>query len=435
MTVWKEFLKFLDDRINFFGAQYRTLGIVGILNYLSAYLIFYYLGILENSILRLIGLLLLFPLVFVKYWPTEVKKYLNLYWFLALLYCFPFFGTYMILENHVSIGWLMNIFTGFFWLILLTDWMIFVILMPFGILLGYLAFLASGQEIIIESSFEQISLAACLYVYTIIIGLLFSRSHERSHQDKLNTMKVLAGSIAHELRTPLSAMMMGVQNLGRFLPLYREGYDQAREANLPIPKITPREEQYLSKLPENLYTVSQNAHTMITMLLTNLSNGRAEKKLEPCSMAHCVREALETYPLSEDERTLIHWEDSEDAAKNFNFLGHKEMMKHVLFNLLKNALYAMAAVGKGEVFITVKPAGNGRGKKFNQLVFKDTGPGMPPEVLRHIFDRFYTRTEHGSGIGLAFCQSVLQSFGGEITCDSEQGKHTTFTISLPVEKP
>jgi signal transduction histidine kinase len=306
--------------------------------------------------------------------------------------------------------------------------------MSFGILLGYLAFIVSGQEIVIESSFEQIRLAVCLYVYTIIIGLFFSRSHERNHQDKLNTMKVLAGSIAHELRTPLSAMMMGVQNLARLLPIYREGYGQARQANLPIPKLTPREEQYLSKLPENLYTVSQNAHTMITMLLTNLSNSGTEKKLEPCSMAHCVREALETYPLSEDERALIHWEDAEDSANDFTFLGHKELMKHVLFNLLKNALYAIAAAGKGEVFMTIKPAEEGKGKKLHQFIFKDTGSGMSSEVLRHIFDRFYTKTEHGSGIGLAFCQSVIQSFGGEIACDSAQGQHTTFTISLPVEK-
>lgn len=74
-----------------------------------------------------------------------------------------------------------------------------------------------------------------------------------------------------------------------------------------------------------------------------------------------------------------------------------------------------------------------RTQKINQFVFKDTGPGMSSEVLRHIFDRFYTKTEHGSGIGLAFCQSVIQSFGGEMTCASEQDQHTTFTISLPVQ--
>jgi signal transduction histidine kinase len=203
-------------------------------------------------------------------------------------------------------------------------------------------------------------------------------------------------------------MMMGVQNLKRLFPAYQDLYTRAKAADFPMQQITPREEQYLSKLPENLYTVSQNAHTMITMLLTNLSNGNLEKKLEPCSMTHCVREALETYPLSEDERPLIHWEDAQDSAKDFTFSGHKELMKHVLFNLLKNALYAIAAVGKGEIFITIKPAEGGKGKKFNQLVFKDTGPGMSSEVLRHIFDRFYTKTEHGSGIGLAFCQSVFK---------------------------
>jgi len=143
-------------------------------------------------------------------------------------------------------------------------------------------------------------------------------------------------------------------------------------------------------------------------------------------MKMCVAEALKTYPFSAHERTRLHWEDAAD----FPFLGHKEFTKHVLFNLLKNALYAVASAGKGEIFITIEPATNSKGK--NRLIFKDTGSGIPPENLRHIFDRFYTKKEHGAGIGLAFCQSVIQGFGGEITCTSNLGEYTTFTISLPV---
>jgi signal transduction histidine kinase len=105
-----------------------------------------------------------------------------------------------------------------------------------------------------------------------------------------------------------------------------------------------------------------------------------------------------------------------------------------LFNLFKNALHAIAIAGKGEIFISIEPANPSSGKKHNQLIFKDTGPGISPDNLRHIFDRFYTKTEHGTGIGLAFCQSVMQRLGGQITCTSRQGEHTTFTLSFPVLK-
>ena len=106
-------------------------------------------------------------------------------------------------------------------------------------------------------------------------------------------------------------------------------------------------------------------------------------------------------------------------------------MKHVIFNLLKNALYAIASTGKGEIFLSII---SGKKGAANRLVFKDTGPGIPPEHLRHIFDRFYTKTEHGSGIGLAFCQSVIQSFEGNISCLSSLGEHTTFTLSFPSQQ-
>lgn len=433
MSLWDKFLKFLDKKIDTFGAQYKAYGIFGVINYSSSYFVLYYFGTLESGILRLFAVILCLPLVFTKYWPTKAKKYLNLYWFITLLYCLPFFGTYMLLKDHVSLEWLMNVPTGLFLLVLLVDWATFIILLLLGIILGYLAFVVSGQEIIMEVSPSIISLAAYIYCYAIIIGLIFSRSHERTHQQKIQTMKMLAGSIAHELRTPLSAMMMSGRALAKILPAYKEAYAKAKSAGLLEQTVDSDQERYLAGLPQNLQTASQNAHTMITILLTNLNEGTADQKIEPCSMALCVEEALRAYPFSPDERRLVHWQDDGDVPKDFSFLGHKELMKHVLFNLLKNALYAINSAGKGKIFITIEPGVNARGKKINQLIVKDTGPGIPSEYLGHIFDRFYTKTEHGTGIGLAFCQSVIQSFGGEITCTSCLGEQTRFTVSFPVK--
>lgn len=435
MVFLDQILGVLDKRVEKFGAQYKNFGFFGIINFpLSYFIMFYYLGTHEIAITRLIAFLLCIPLIFIEYFPVKLKKYLNLYWFLTLLYSLPIFGTYILLENHLSAEWLMNISLGLFLLILLVDWMIFIILLLLGILLGYLLFIASGESIVIYRNIEEISLLSCLYsyFYAIIIGLIFSRSHERSHQEKIHTMKMIAGSIAHELRTPLSAMMMSGRALGRILPAYQAGYNKAKAANLLEQTIDSDQETYLANLPQNMQAVSQNAHTMITILLTNLNEGTADKKLETCSMALCVEESLKTYPFSPDERRLVHWQYKGDAPTDFSFLGHKELMKHVLFNLFKNALYAINSTGKGEIFITIVPGGEN--EKINQLIFKDTGSGIPSKYLRHIFDRFYTKTEHGTGIGLAFCQSVVQSFGGEIKCTSRQGEHATFTISLPVLK-
>jgi signal transduction histidine kinase len=73
------------------------------------------------------------------------------------------------------------------------------------------------------------------------------------------------------------------------------------------------------------------------------------------------------------------------------------------------------------------------------IVIKDTGPGIPPEELPHIFERFYrgagSRAKHGSGLGLYICKQIIRSHHGRITVDSSPGKGTKFIIHLPYKQP
>lgn len=430
MVLWEAFLRFLDRKVTDYGAQYKTYAIFGLYNFPVSYFTLLYVGTHENAYMRGIATVLCLPLLFTKYWPVKAKKYLNLYWFSSLLFGFPIFGIYMLLENHLSAAWLINIPTGLFILILLTDWVMFIALLALGIPIGWLLFLATGQPLIIEQNISEISLLSFLhtYFYSIVVGIIFARGNERKHQERIQTMKMLAGSIAHELRTPLSAMIMNARALSKFIPYYQDAYTKAKNAELTIHEITSSEEKYLNEIPQEMQIISQNAHTMITMLLANLSESASDKKVELCSLKHCVEEALNTYPFSTSEKNLVHWE-SANMNEDITFLGHKELTKHVLFNLIKNALYAISSAGKGEIFITLEPDFTTKSKC--QLVFRDTGLGISPNNLRHIFDRFYTKTLHGTGIGLAFCKATIEGFGGNITCTSQEGEHTTFTITLP----
>lgn len=379
----------------------------------------------ENIFVRILIILFCIPLLIHKNWPQKLIKYLPLYWYFVCCYSLPFFFTFMLLENNFSYGWSLNSLTGVVLCILFLDMQSLAVLVPIGAFTGWLVYHLTTPHPFYD--FNAIKTVCITYGSAFIFGSLFAQRTRNITCEKLQTMKMLAGSIAHELRTPLSAMTMDAKVLAKFFPYYQDAYTQSKEAQLPVHKMTLSEEKGMVAIPKNMQTVSQNAHTMITMLLTNLNEGTANQKVEVCSMRECVTEALKTYPFSTHERTLLHWKED---ATDFSFLGHKEFTKHVMFNLLKNALYAIASAGKGEIFITIEPETNRKGK--NRLIFKDTGPGIPPENLRHIFDRFYTKKEHGAGIGLAFCKSAIQGFGGEITCTSREGEHTTFTISLPV---
>ena len=66
---------------------------------------------------------------------------------------------------------------------------------------------------------------------------------------------------------------------------------------------------------------------------------------------------------------------------------------------------------------------------YNYLHFKDTGTGVKAELLPNLFDRFYTTT--GTGVGLAFCKQVINSFNGEIRCETEPNQYTEFILQFP----
>ena len=67
----------------------------------------------------------------------------------------------------------------------------------------------------------------------------------------------------------------------------------------------------------------------------------------------------------------------------------------------------------------------------NKLHIKDTAKGIKQEDLPHIFDNLYSKRKGGTGVGLAHCKMVMQSYGGSISCDSVYGVYTTFTLTFP----
>jgi signal transduction histidine kinase len=99
-------------------------------------------------------------------------------------------------------------------------------------------------------------------------------------------------------------------------------------------------------------------------------------------------------------------------------------LKQVLLNLLKNSMEAMDSGGE----ITLSSGAEGPYVWFS---VRDTGCGMPPEVLEKIFDPFFTTKEKGTGLGLAVIHKIITDHRGTVTVESEPDKGTTFTVKLP----
>jgi len=113
---------------------YFLFGLFGIIAYPLYYVFWFYISPqgYESILIRSIAVLLCIPLLLINLWPSALKKYVTIYWYLALTYCLPFFFTYMLLSNGFSSGWVLNSLTGVVLAILLIDLVPLLIVLPIG---------------------------------------------------------------------------------------------------------------------------------------------------------------------------------------------------------------------------------------------------------------------------------------------------------------
>jgi signal transduction histidine kinase len=125
----------------------------------------------------------------------------------------------------------------------------------------------------------------------------------------------------------------------------------------------------------------------------------------------------------------------ETAAGLPDVRGDRMLLREALLNVVSNAAEACAA-GDGEVSVRVRAivAPGGSTAPLVELVISDTGPGIPRAHLGRLFVPGFTTKETGSGVGLAIAERVVAAHHGRITVDSEEGRGTTITITLPTDK-
>ena len=252
-----------------------------------------------------------------------------------------------------------------------------------------------------------------------------------AEEEVKRAVMVLAGSIAHDLRTPLFCLPSDNHMLENCLPILLKYYHAAKEAGLeigiePTRNVVKWIEEQLPNLPHNNEQIIAGMHTFIDdnlkAIKVSTSGGLLKEDLVECKSYKEIDNALKSYPFKEGEKELIQY----DRTYYFNFMGNPILFMRIIFNLLNNSFYQINKNGKGEIFISSEEQ-----PKFNIIRFKDTGGGASSEIAGHIFEGYKTTKEQGTGVGLAFCNLTMRSFGGDMTCHSVDGDYIEFVLTFP----
>jgi two-component system CAI-1 autoinducer sensor kinase/phosphatase CqsS len=368
------------------------------------------------------------PIVLSNYWSVRMRRFKVVYWNLVILFTLPFFFTFMLLKNDLNYVWVTSLLTAIFIMISMLNWQSLVFHSMVGGLLACLAYFVDEGMIVFSLAYINLEFLP-LVLFLLISGVATNYGKERIQAERERAILDAASSIAHELRTPLLGISAGAAGLRNYVPVLVQAYHFAQKQGGNLPFIRAAHLNAMVDVLKRIETESRHANTMVDMLLVSARGGRALQEYKECSMQECIAEMLQRYPFETGERELVHTRVDQD----FMFRANELQVVHVLFNLIKNALRHIHQAGKGEIMISIN-ADQDKGR----LIFRDTGTGIAPDVLPHIFKRFYTtqllhnKTDNwGAGIGLAFCQDVVKSLGGEIKCRSAWQEFTEFEIIFP----
>jgi signal transduction histidine kinase/GGDEF domain-containing protein len=241
---------------------------------------------------------------------------------------------------------------------------------------------------------------------------------ERANQElkKIDEMKSEFVSVAsHELRTPLAAIKNAVQ-------LMLQG---------KTGEINENQAKFLSMAERNINRLTNILNSLLD--LSRIESGKIELKFEELDLRGSIEFILSSLKPQTDGKSIqFKMEIQEELSPVY---GDREKLEQILTNLVGNAI-KFTPEG-GEISVSAKPFEE---ESMVAISVKDSGIGIPEDQLDKIFEKFHQvenslrRSTTGTGLGLAITKGLVEAHHGKIWVESEVGKGSTFTFTLPVSK-
>ncbi len=216
--------------------------------------------------------------------------------------------------------------------------------------------------------------------------------------------RAMLADVSHELRTPITVIQGNLEGI--------------------LDGLYPADEMRLKSIMEETQILSRLVDDLRTMALAE--SGSLQLKREPTDLAPLIQEVVTGFESQATEKN-IHVELSVADVEDINVDPLR--IHEVLSNILSNALRYTPHDGK----VTIGLTESGSGLERTVMIFvQDSGAGIESTDLPHVFDRFYKSSDSGGmGLGLSIAKFIVEAHGGKIWAESEMGKGTRISFTLP----
>jgi signal transduction histidine kinase len=248
---------------------------------------------------------------------------------------------------------------------------------------------------------EQKKLEAQLLEYSQNLEARVAKQADRlRRQERLALLGEISSGLAHEIRTPLGALLTGIK-------LLEKGAEEGAKKELVLSLLKKETLRLKEKLSEFLAYARPSKPNLTSGLVAELLQETVAQLKQDSDL---TREVKITYEPNVEEKPCYF-----DRAK----------MKEVLLNITINSLQALN--GEGRLRLS---SFQSRGRQWIQVT--DNGPGISGENIEQIFKPFFTSKGEGTGLGLSIALGIVEEHGGQITVSSVPDRETTFTVSWPL---
>jgi nitrogen fixation/metabolism regulation signal transduction histidine kinase/cellobiose-specific phosphotransferase system component IIB len=256
-----------------------------------------------------------------------------------------------------------------------------------------------NEKIVFEASSKEINLL--IEAYNGMVDKLEKSAVKLAQSEREEAWREMAKQVAHEIKNPLTPMRLTVQSFQR--------------------KFDPNDIDIKQKMKDYSETLIQQIDTMsaVASAFSNFASMPAQQN-ETLNVVNVVDLALDIF----NEEYIVFKSDSPEIISKID----RTQLIRIITNLVKNAIQAIPENQENKsILVTIQ-------KELNNVLITvaDNGIGIQPQDISRIFEPKFTTKSSGMGLGLGIIKNIIENYKGTIIFETEFGKGTTFTVSLPI---